>query len=146
MEFSDITVRVRRVWFEHLAPPIGSAASECLGIGSEQEYVEILGVGKKSVIINYYNPCRRLELNHAEETEGQDCSNIACNGDLSAHNTLWGSGKKKNINNRSNRTVTKGTEEVFRSICRLLFKGVVRNKHGSNIGKLVCKWQDKEYS
>ncbi len=43
-------------------------------------------------------------------------------------------------------SVTEGTEEVFRSICRLLFKGVVRNKHGSNIGKLVCKWQDKEYS
>ncbi len=30
-----------------------------------------------------------------------------------------------------------GTEEAFRSICRDLFKGVVGNKHGSNIGKQV---------
>ncbi len=29
-------------------------------------------------------------------------------------------------------SVTEGTEEAFGSICRLLFKGVVRNKHGSN--------------
>ncbi len=40
--------------------------------------------------------------------------------------------------------VTEGTEEAFGSICRLLFKGVVGNKHGSNIGKQVYIWQDKE--
>ncbi len=51
-------------------------------------------------------------------------------------------------------SVTEGTEEAFRSSCRFLFKGVVGNKHWSNIGKQVYIyiyiyiyiWQDKEYS
>ncbi len=43
-------------------------------------------------------------------------------------------------------SVMGGTEEAFRSICRFLFKGVVGNKHGLNIGKQVYIWQGKEFS
>lgn len=36
-----------------------------LGIGKEQEYVvvEVWAENKKIVVINYYNPCRQLQLN-----------------------------------------------------------------------------------
>ncbi len=46
---------------------------------------------KTFVVINYYNPCRRLQLNQLEEIEGQD-NGVWC-GDFNVHNTLWGSEK-----------------------------------------------------
>lgn len=57
-------------------------------------------MGKKFVIINYYNPCRTLQLNQLEEIEGQDSSNIVWCGDFNAHNTLWGS-EKVDINGQA---------------------------------------------
>lgn len=41
------------------------------------------------VVINYYNPCKRLELNKPKEVEGQSRNNGVWCGDLNAHNTLW---------------------------------------------------------
>uniref|UniRef100_A0A3B3Q2D7 Reverse transcriptase domain-containing protein n=1 Tax=Paramormyrops kingsleyae TaxID=1676925 RepID=A0A3B3Q2D7_9TELE len=66
-----------------------------VGVGSEYEYVavEVWGGGKKFVIINFYNPCRRLQVNHLEEVEEQGSSNVIWCGDFNAHNTLWGSEK-----------------------------------------------------
>lgn len=59
-------------------------------IGSEQEYVEVkLWAERKGVVIvNYYNPCKRLESSKLEEVQGQNSSNIFwC--DFNGHNTLW---------------------------------------------------------
>lgn len=66
-----------------------------LGIGKEQEYVvvETWGERKRIVVINYYNPCRKLDINNLEEIEGQDNNNIVWCGDFNAHNALWGSEK-----------------------------------------------------
>lgn len=66
---------------------------QVLGIGNEQEYVVIkVWAGKKElVIVNYYNPCQRLEVRKLDEIEGQDCRNIVWCGDFNGHNTLWGS-------------------------------------------------------
>lgn len=64
-----------------------------LGIGSEQEYVvvKVWAERKELVIVNYYNPCKRLELNKLEEIEGQNSSNVVWCGDFNGHNVLWGS-------------------------------------------------------
>lgn len=69
-----------------------------LGIGQEQEYVviEVWSERRKIVVINYYNPCKRLEVNKLQEVEGQSKSNVIWCGDFNAHNTLWGSGKSDN--------------------------------------------------
>lgn len=45
---------------------------------------------KKIVVINYYNPCKQLELNELERVEGHDSDNVIWCGDFNAHNTLWG--------------------------------------------------------
>lgn len=47
--------------------------------------------GKEVTIVNYYNPCKKLELMKLEEIEGQNSSNIVWCGDFNGHNTLWGS-------------------------------------------------------
>lgn len=62
-----------------------------LGTGKEQEYVvvEVWADKKKIVIINYYNPCKQLEVKELEEIEGQDRDNVVWCGDFNAHNTLW---------------------------------------------------------
>ena len=64
-----------------------------LGVGAEQEYVaiEVWGESKKLVVINYYNLCKKLELNKLREVEGQSRNNVIWCGDFNAHNTLWGS-------------------------------------------------------
>lgn len=51
---------------------------------------------KELVIVNYYNPCKRLELRKFDEIEGQNCSNIVWCGDFIGHNTLWGSDRIDN--------------------------------------------------
>lgn len=45
------------------------------------------------MVINYYNPCKRLELSKLEEIEGQNRTNVIWFGDFNAHNTLFGSEK-----------------------------------------------------
>lgn len=61
------------------------------------EYVVVkVWIGKKSlVIINYYNPCKRLELNRLEGMKGLDKGNVLC-GDINAPNELWGSDRNDN--------------------------------------------------
>lgn len=69
-----------------------------LGTGKEQEYVvvEVWADKKKIVIINYYNPCKQLEVKDMEVIEGQDRDNVIWCGDFNAHNTLWGGDKTDN--------------------------------------------------
>lgn len=45
-----------------------------VAIGKTSEYVvvEVWDQGKKYVIINVYDPCKRLEMNELEKIEGQD--------------------------------------------------------------------------
>lgn len=64
-----------------------------LAAGDEQECVsiEVWGDNQKLMVINDYNPCKRLWLNELERTEGHGGSNVVWCGDFNAHNTLWGS-------------------------------------------------------
>ena len=63
-----------------------------LGKGQEKDYVvvEVWGAGGALVIINFYNPCNKLELNKLMRIEGQDRRKIVWCGDFNSHNTLWG--------------------------------------------------------
>lgn len=45
-------------------------------VGKQQEYVETWGERKTIAVINYYNLCRKLDINKLEEIEGQDNNNI----------------------------------------------------------------------
>lgn len=70
-----------------------------LGLGKELEYVVVeVWVGLDGVaIINFYNPCRKLELDKMEDVEGQNRRKVVWCGDYNAHNPLWG-GKKLDEN------------------------------------------------
>lgn len=63
--------------------------------GKEEEYiaVEIWTKGGKFIIINYYNPCRKLDINKLKNIQGQTRNHIIWCGDFNSHSTLWG-GKK----------------------------------------------------
>lgn len=62
-------------------------------IGKELEYavVEVWVGRKKIVIVRYYNPCKRMELNKLGKIKGQKGSGIVWCGDFKTHNNLWGS-------------------------------------------------------
>lgn len=54
--------------------------------------VEVWCRGIELVVINYYNPCRRLELDKLLEVQGQDRCRVIWCGDFNSHNSLWGGG------------------------------------------------------
>jgi hypothetical protein len=64
----------------------------CVGEGVEQEYVvvEVWLIGGNMVIVNFYNPCKRLELLALGNVEGQDRRRVMWCGNFNAHSTLWG--------------------------------------------------------
>ena len=66
-----------------------------IDIGVEMETIIIeIWIGKRKLeIINFYNPCRKLDINKLEEMEGKSNGNTVWCGDFNAHNTLWGSEK-----------------------------------------------------
>jgi len=47
--------------------------------------------GEAISIINYYNPCKRLDLNNLLRIGGQDGSKIIWCADFNAHSSIWGS-------------------------------------------------------
>lgn len=63
--------------------------------GTELECVisEVCVEGKNLVVINFYNPCRKLELSKLEEIEKVNRGNTVWCGDFNAHSTTWGSDK-----------------------------------------------------
>ena len=63
-----------------------------IDIGVEMESIIIeVWVGKRNMgIINFYNPCRKLDIKKLEEMEGKSNGNTVWCGDFNAHNTLWG--------------------------------------------------------
>ena len=63
-----------------------------LGIGNELEYisVEIWTSEGELVIINYYNPCKKLELDELTQIEGMNGRRVMVCADFNAHSTLWG--------------------------------------------------------
>ena len=66
-----------------------------IDIGVEMESIIIeVWVGKRKLgIINFYNPCRKLDIKKLEEMEGKSNGNTVWCGDFNAHNSLWGSEK-----------------------------------------------------
>ena len=60
--------------------------------GSDQEYivVEVWEGGEEVVIVNYYNPCKKLELDKLVRIKGTDRNKIVWCADFNAHNTMWG--------------------------------------------------------
>ena len=63
-----------------------------LGIGGSLEciVVEIWDRGEPNVIITFYNPCLRLELQRLLDIHGQDRRKVIWCGDFNVHNNIWG--------------------------------------------------------
>lgn len=63
--------------------------------GKDLEYVVVeVWLGDESlVVVNFYNPCQRLELEALEAIKGLDRRRIILCGDFNAHSTLWGGDK-----------------------------------------------------
>ena len=63
-----------------------------VGRGNEQEYVtiEIQTSEGEFIMINDYNPCRKLDLSRLMQIEGLDGKRVIACGDFNAHSTLWG--------------------------------------------------------
>lgn len=113
-----------------------------LGLGKELEYVMVeVWVGLDSVaIINFYNPCRKLELGKMEEFEGQDRRKVVWCGNFNAHSPLWG-GKKLDENGR----VIEELLELKGMVC-LDGRGtridmVSGNESALRLIARLCKWQ-----
>lgn len=64
-------------------------------IGKDLEYVVVeVWVGDESlIVVNFYNPCQRLELEALEAIKGLDRRRVIWCGDFNAHSTLWGGEK-----------------------------------------------------
>lgn len=63
--------------------------------GKDLEFVvvEVWLEDGRMVIVNFYNPCKRLELETLEAIKGLDSRQIIWCGDFNAHSTLWGGEK-----------------------------------------------------
>lgn len=68
-------------------------------IGTEQEYVTVkIWTGEGEImIIKYYNPCRKLDMDKLSQIKGVDDNKVVMCGDFNAHGTLWG-GKRTDAN------------------------------------------------
>ena len=55
--------------------------------------IEIWAGGRNIVIVNFYNPCKKLELRVLERLAGVGGGLVMLCGDFNAHNILWGSGR-----------------------------------------------------
>lgn len=58
--------------------------------GDDQEYivVEVWERGEEMVIFNYYNPCKRLDLDSLLRIQGQDRNKVVWCADFNAHSTM----------------------------------------------------------
>lgn len=61
--------------------------------------MEIWEKAEPKVIINFYNPCLRLELQNLLDIQGQDRRKVIWCGDFNAHNIVWG-GRHTDVNGR----------------------------------------------
>ena len=70
-----------------------------LELGVELEYivVEVWEEGREVVVVNFYNPCKRLELEKLLVVKGKDRRRVVWCGDFNAHSTLWG-GSQTDVN------------------------------------------------
>lgn len=64
-----------------------------IGVEMGSIIIEVWIGKRKLAIINFYNPCRKLDIKKLEEMEGKSNGNTVWCGDFNAHNTLWGSEK-----------------------------------------------------
>lgn len=67
-----------------------------IGIGNKLEHVvvKVWAEKKELVIVNYFNPCKRLD--HLEAIEGQSSSNIVWSG-VFKDTTLYGGVKEQTV-------------------------------------------------
>ena len=49
-----------------------------------------MGGGEEFVVVNYYNPCQRLENDKIVRIKGIERHKIIWCADFNAHNTMWG--------------------------------------------------------
>lgn len=63
-----------------------------VGIGEEQEYIVVEVWERCGVIriINYYNPCKKLDIEKLLNIEGQDSQKVIWCADFNAHSSMWG--------------------------------------------------------
>ncbi len=59
--------------------------------------IEVLTKEGELININYYNPCKKLDLNGLMQIERINGGKRVICGDLNAHSTLWG-GTKTDVN------------------------------------------------
>ena len=60
-------------------------------IGSEELVaIELWTGGKSFMVVNYYNPCKRLDLSSLVDINNVLQGSVIWTGDFNAHSTLWG--------------------------------------------------------
>lgn len=64
-----------------------------INIGKEQESITVrIWAGQDDItVINYYNPCKRINRDILSNIGGQIQGKIIWCGDFNSHSTLWGS-------------------------------------------------------
>uniref|UniRef100_A0A3P9LEU6 Reverse transcriptase domain-containing protein n=1 Tax=Oryzias latipes TaxID=8090 RepID=A0A3P9LEU6_ORYLA len=68
-------------------------------IGTQEEFIGIeiyIGLGR-IYVVNYYNPCKKLDLSLLKSIIHLDNGHVIVCGDFNAHSTLWG-GKVTDVN------------------------------------------------
>lgn len=72
---------------------------QVIGKGKDEEYIviEIWTKQCQFVIINYYNPCKRLDINILNQIQEKVSNHVFWCRDFNAYSSLWG-GEKTDIN------------------------------------------------
>ncbi|XDV52299.1 hypothetical protein PO909_021042 [Leuciscus waleckii] len=122
--------------------------------GKEQEYVSVAIWTNEGecVIINYYNPCRKLELGQITQIVGLDGNKVVVCGDFNAHSTLWGG-----VRTDANGEVIEELLEERNMVCLNDGRGTRIDVHTGNISVLdltlvsrnlagICEWELSEES
>lgn len=68
----------------------GRRLNEDLNIGKEYESAMIKIWTGRDEMVNYYNPCNRLNPNTLNTAGGLILAKVICCGDFNAHSTMWG--------------------------------------------------------
>lgn len=70
-------------------------------IGDEHEYIitEVWDGTETLIVINYYNPCKRLNIDTLQQIQGQNKSRVVWCADFNAHSTIWG-GAQTDVNGK----------------------------------------------
>lgn len=122
--------------------------------GSNQEYIVIMVwiKGVELIIINYYNPCRKLDIDKIRQIKGIYERRVIICGDFNAHSPLWG-GERIDENGR----VIEILLEEMNMVCINDGRGTRVDLHRGKVSELdltlvsrslgdMCNWEVWEES